>query len=101
VCPLGNRPGSLALSGLRLPDRAGRIELRWRGSLLDVAQWTRRWPWPKGRAGASLERRSARSDGRLGRAWRRSRVPMFGVERGSPGVVSWLGASSPSSAPAR
>ncbi len=90
LCALGNRPASLALVGLRLPDRAGRIELRWRGHLMDVAHWTRRWPWPKAMAGRSLERRGAQTDGTLGRSWRRSRVPMFGLERGSPGRVSWL-----------
>ncbi len=90
VCPLGNRAGAVALKGMRLPDRAGRVELRRKGLLLDVAQWTRKWPWPKGQAGRSLELKGPRLDGRVGRSWRRSRVPLFGVERGSPGVVAWL-----------
>ena len=82
-------PGVIKAAGLRLPNRAGRLELYWRGKLIDVAHWVDRWPWPKPRPGCSLERVSPTSDGRLGRSWRRSTVPLRGVERASPGRVRW------------
>lgn len=87
VSPQGLVSGSIALKGLRLPGRAGRLELSWRGRTVDVAQWTGRWPWPRHRAGRALERRGPETDGRSARAWRHSRQPLRGVERGSPGAL--------------
>ena len=85
---------------LRLPNRAGRLELRRSGVglehavVLDVAQWAGRWPWPRHKAGKALCRVAPDRDGSLGRAWRRCRTKLRGVERGSPGVVAaacvWL-----------
>lgn len=79
---------------LRLPNRAGRLELHVGHDVLDVMQWTAKWPWPKHRSGRALCRKSATHDGRLGRSWRRCRTSLRGVERGSPGVLSqtcgWL-----------
>ncbi len=79
---------------LRLPNRAGRLELRRAGVLLDVAQWAGRWPWPRHKAGKALCRVAPERDGATGRAWRRCSAPLRGVERGSPGVVAarcaWL-----------
>ncbi len=71
---------------LRLPNRAGRVEVRHQGDLVDVAQWTGRWPWPKHKAGRALCRRTPDVDGALGKAWRRCRARLRGVERGSPGA---------------
>lgn len=89
--PMANHKGGHHLPGLRLPNRAGRLELRWRGRVLDVAQWTPRWPWPKHRPGRSLERRSPEADGRVGRSWRQSPRAYHGVERADPGRLpaSW------------
>ncbi len=70
---------------MRLPNRAGRLLLRWRGEVIDVAHWTGRWPWPRHRVGVALERRSVASDGTLGPSWRHAARPHLGVERGSPG----------------
>ena len=91
--PMANHPGSQHLPGLKLPNRAGRLELRWRGRVIDVAQWTPKWPWPKHRVGWSLERRGVGVDGRVGRGWRHCRVVYHGVERASPGVLplGWVG----------
>lgn len=94
------RPGDVIVvrssrsSKLRLPNRAGRVEL-WRGvDRIDVATWTGRWPWPKHRAGQALCRRSPDRSGAHGRAWRRCRSALRAVERGSPGTVhskcEWL-----------
>lgn len=83
--PMGNHPDGHHLPGLKLPNRAGRLELRWRDVVLDVAQWTGKWPWPKHRVGWSLERRGPGADGRVGRGWRHCRVAYHGVERASPG----------------
>lgn len=82
-------PGVVMMKSMRLPNRAGRLALRWRGQPLDVVQWTGRWPWPKHKAGYALERRSADSDGTLGSSWRHARAPLRRVERGSPGRVAW------------
>ena len=94
--PMANHPGSHHLPGLKLPNRAGRLELRWRSRVIDVAQWTPKWPWPKHRAGWSLERRGPGADGRVGRGWQHSRVVYHGVERASPGQLPgrWWGRRS-------
>ena len=81
--------------GMSLPDRAGRLQLRWRGQLLDTVQWWSKRPWPKHRRGSSLERRSAQHRGEFGRSWRRSKSVLRVIERGSPGTVSWLAGRPP------
>ncbi|MEY3014298.1 MAG: Lamin Tail Domain [Pseudomonadota bacterium] len=78
-------PAEASAGPLRLPNRAGQIELYWRGRLLDRAVWTGRWPWPKHRAGRSLERRDAAVPGDEARAWRSARTVLRRVERASPG----------------
>ncbi len=75
---------------LRLPNVAGRIEL-WAGeTLVDVAQYTSRWPWPRRKAGVALCRFRVDVGGDRGRAWRRCRQRLRHVERGSPGQVARL-----------
>jgi len=76
-------------TGMRLPNRAGRVALLWRGRVVDVAQWWPRWPWPKPRAGRSLSRVSPAADGRYGRSWRHETKPLRVVERASPGAHRW------------
>ncbi len=82
-------PNALMVKAMRLPNRAGRLVVRWRGQVVDVAQWTGRWPWPKHRAGHAIERRSPDADGTRGGSWAHARAALRGVERGSPGVVAW------------
>ncbi|MSP90988.1 MAG: hypothetical protein EXR79_04165 [Myxococcales bacterium] len=82
--PLGQF-AAIQVPGMRLPDRAGRLELLWRGSAIDVAQWLRARPGPKVPVGVSLERRDGEGDGARLTSWRQSRVPLRGLERGSPG----------------
>lgn len=82
-------PGAAMIKAMRLPNRAGRLVLRWRGQVVDEVQWTGRWPWPKHKAGLALERTSASADGTLGPSWRHARAPLRRVERGSPGQVAW------------
>ena len=87
------RADEVVATGLRLPNRAGRLEL-WVGKRRhDVAQWWVKWPWPRAKPGTSLERKAPDSDGARGQAWRRSRTPLRVVERASPGVVHWQVAS--------
>ena len=83
--PLGQQ-GAIQVPGMRLPDRAGRLELLWRGTPVDVAQWLRARPGPKVAAGVALERGDPDADGARLTAWRPSRTPLRGLERGSPGV---------------
>ena len=82
-------PGATMVKAMRLPNRAGRLTLRWRGRVVDVVQWTGRWPWPKHRPGLALERRSPDADGTVGSSWRHARTPLRRVERGNPGSVGW------------
>lgn len=89
VTPLGLDEREAMARGLRLPNRAARIELLWHDKVIDVAQWTGKWPWPKHRVGASIERVRGDADGTVGRSWRRARTPLRRVERGSPGVCPW------------
>lgn len=89
ITPLGQAAQEARARGLRLPNLAGRVELRHRGTLVDVAQWHRKAPWPKGKPGRALERISPTSDGSLGPSWRASQTVLRGVERGSPGTVAW------------
>ena len=78
-------PDAAVIQPMRLPNRAGRLLLRWRGEIVDTAYWTGRWPWPRHRVGVALERRGAASDGTLGSSWRHAQKPHLRVERGSPG----------------
>ena len=86
---LGQGPGEARVRGLRLPNQAGRLELRWRQQVVDVAHWHRKRPWPKARPGAAIERSAPDADGRTGAAWRHSATPLRGIERGSPGSLNW------------
>lgn len=90
LTPLGAQPGEAAVKGMRLPNDAGRLELFWRQTRVDVAQWHKKAPWPKPRPGQALERVAPTADGESGRAWRRSQAVLHGVERASPGRVDWL-----------
>lgn len=74
-----------AAAKLRLPNRAGMVELLDGARVLDRAVWTGRWPWPKHRAGRALERRNAEVPGDRANAWRVARRPLRRVERASPG----------------
>jgi hypothetical protein len=87
--PLGAGPAEAKVRGMRLPNAAGRLELLWRGKQVDVAQWHRKWPWPKATAGRALERTAPGADGLAGGSWRRSRETLRGIERGSPGRLTW------------
>lgn len=87
--PLGAGPAEAKVRGMRLPNAAGRVELLWRGKQVDVAQWHRKWPWPKAMAGRALERTAPGADGLAGGSWRRSRETLRGIERGSPGRLTW------------
>lgn len=82
-------PGSIELRGMKLPNRAGEVVLLWGPHPVDVARWTGRWPWPRHRPGAALERRSLDSDGAAAQAWRPASSHLRGVERGSPGTIPW------------
>lgn len=82
-------PFDAGAPGLKLPNRAGRLEVHVRGKIVDVVHWLGKWPWPKYRAGRALERTHPRADGRLGRTWRHSRQPLRGAERGTPGQLAW------------
>jgi hypothetical protein len=90
LTPLGSLPGEAALKGMRLPNDAGRLELFWRQTRVDVAQWHKKAPWPKPRPGVALERTRPGADGERGSAWRQARQVLHGVERASPGRVEWL-----------
>ena len=90
LTPMGAQPGEAAVKGMRLPNDAGRLELFWRQTRVDVAQWHKKPPWPKPRPGQALERLRPTQDGESGRAWRRSQSVLNGVERASPGRVDWL-----------
>ncbi len=74
---------------MKLPNGAGRIELRWRNRVVDVAQWYGKKPWPKAHPGWSLERTRPDADGQTRVAWRASLTQMRVIERGSPGQVQW------------
>ena len=89
LTPQGRGENEARLRGLRLPNQAGRIELRWRKQLIDVVHWYRKKPWPKAKPGVALERVSPTADGRLGGSWRASRTPLRVMERASPGTVAW------------
>lgn len=89
LTPLGKGPGEAKMRGMRLPNQAGRIELRWRGQALDVVQWHRKRPWPKQKPGFALERIAPDADGRVGASWRHATAPLRGIERASPGVLHW------------
>ncbi len=89
LTPLGGQAGEAAVKGMRLPNDAGRLELFWRQSRVDVAQWHKKPPWPKPLPGQSLERVRPNQDGESGRAWRRAQSVLHGVERASPGRVDW------------
>lgn len=80
---------AIRAKGLRLPNSAGRVELWWRDRRIDVAQWQRKRPWPKGKPGVALERVTPQSDGTGPLAWRRATSAVDGLERGSPGRVEW------------
>ena len=90
LTPLGSQPGEAAVKGMRLPNDAGRLELFWRQTRVDVAQWHKKPPWPKPQPGQALERLGPTRDGELGRSWRRATSVLHGVERASPGRVDWL-----------
>ncbi len=90
LTPLGTQPGEAAVKGMRLPNDAGRLELFWRQTRVDIAQWHKKPPWPKPHPGHALERIRPTQDGESGRAWRRSTSVLHGVERASPGRVDWL-----------
>ena len=90
LTPLGGQAGEAAVKGMRLPNDAGRLELFWRQSRVDVAQWHKKPPWPKPLPGQSLERVRPTQEGESGRAWRRAQSVLHGVERASPGRVDWL-----------
>ncbi len=89
LTPLGAQPGEAAVKGMRLPNDAGRLELFWRQTRVDVAQWHKKAPWPKPVPGQALERVRPGQDGESGRAWRRSASVLHGVEHASPGRVEW------------
>ncbi len=89
LTPQGYGPNEAKVRGLKLPNQAGRLELRWRQTTVDVVQWHRKKPWPKAVPGMALERISPTADGKLGSSWRRSPTPLRVVERGSPGRSSW------------
>ena len=89
LTPHGQGPGEARLRGLRLPNVAGRLELRWRKQLVDVVHWYRKRPWPKAKPGIALERISPMADGQLGGSWRASRTVLRVMERASPGTVNW------------
>ncbi len=90
LTPLGAQAGEASVKGMRLPNDAGRLELFWRQTRVDVAQWHKKAPWPKPVPGRALERLGPGQDGESGRAWRRSQSVLHGVERASPGKVDWL-----------
>ena len=90
LTPLGAQPGEAAVKGMRLPNDAGRVELFWRQTRVDVAQWHKKPPWPKAIPGQALERLGPARDGESGRSWRRSTTVLHGIERASPGRVDWL-----------
>ncbi len=90
LTPMGAQPGEAAVKGMRLPNDAGRLELFWRQTRVDVAQWHKKPPWPKPHPGQALERLRPTPDGESGRAWRRSQSVLHGIERASPGRVDWL-----------
>lgn len=85
VRALPQSPEEAAAAKLRLPNRAGMVELLDGPRVLDRAVWTGRWPWPKHRAGRALERRNAEVPGDRAHAWRVARRPLRRVERASPG----------------
>lgn len=85
VRALPQSSGEAAAAKLRLPNRAGMVELLDGARVLDRAVWTGRWPWPKHRAGRALERRNADVPGDRAHAWRVARRALRRVERASPG----------------
>lgn len=87
--PMATQAGEVAVKGMRLPNDAGRLELFWRQTRVDVVQWHKKAPWPKAKPGASLERVGPDADASIGRSWRRSQQVWNGVERASPGRVDW------------
>jgi hypothetical protein len=89
LTPLGKGRDEARLRGLRLPNQAGRLELRWRGHLVDVVQWHKKRPWPKQKPGYALERTAPDSDGMLGSSWRHASAPLRGIERATPGRLTW------------
>lgn len=89
LTPHGKGEGEAKARGMKLPNIAGRVEVRWRGRTLDVVQWYRKRPWPKAEPGRSLERTAPTADGRTGASWRLAREVLRGVERGSPGKLAW------------
>lgn len=89
LTPLGKGPNEARLKGMRLPNQAGRVELRWRGHLVDVVQWHKKRPWPKQKPGLAIERVAPDSDGSLGSSWRHAAVALRGIERGTPGRLTW------------
>lgn len=90
LTPLGSQPGEAAVKGMRLPNDAGRLELFWRQTRVDVAQWHKKAPWPKPKPGYALERVRPDADGERGTTWRHARQLLHGVERASPGRVDWV-----------
>ncbi len=88
MTPLGSGDDEASVKRMRLPNRAGRVVLRWREHVVDTAIWTGKRPWPKHRPGYAIERTSVAADGVSGRSWRHSVTPLRGEERGSPGVSS-------------
>ena len=89
LTPLATQAGEAAVKGMRLPNDSGRLELFWRQTRVDIAQWHKKAPWPTPRPGQALERTHPQADGELGGTWRRSLSPLHGVERASPGRVEW------------
>ena len=87
--PLGSQPGEAAVKGMRLPNDAGRVELYWRQTRVDVIQWHKKAPWPKPVPGVALERVGPRGEATSGKQWRRAKQVWHGVERASPGRVDW------------
>ncbi len=89
LTPLGKGPGEAKVRGMRLPNQAGRLELRWRGRLLDVVQWHKKRPWPKQKPGFAIERVAPDANGGVGGSWRHAREAMRVIERATPGRLTW------------
>lgn len=89
LTPLGKGDGEAKVRGMRLPNQAGRLELRWHGRLLDVVQWHKKRPWPKQKPGLAIERVGPDAKGDIGASWRHAKEALRVIERATPGRLTW------------